>query len=40
MNNCYRVFYDIDIDSRLVIVLAVGRKIGNRLAIGSGQPEL
>jgi mRNA-degrading endonuclease RelE of RelBE toxin-antitoxin system len=30
----YRVFYDVDADERLVIVLAIGQKIGNRLRVG------
>lgn len=33
-NNRYRIFYDVDIETRIVIVLAVGVKIGNRLFIG------
>jgi mRNA-degrading endonuclease RelE of RelBE toxin-antitoxin system len=40
MNNRYRVFYDVDVDSRIVVVLAVGRKMGNRLSIGNEELEL
>ena len=40
MNNRYRVFYDVDVDDWLVIVLAVGRKLGNRLMIGNEEIEL
>lgn len=34
-NNRYRVFYDVDVEDDFVVVLAVGRKVGNRLMIGS-----
>ena len=40
MNNRYRVFYDIDVEDRIVIVLAVGRKLGGRLYIGNEELEL
>lgn len=40
MNNRYRVFYDVDVEDRVVIVLAVGRKLGNRLLVGSEELEL
>ena len=40
MNNRYRVYYDVDVDDWLVIVLAVGRKLGNRLMIGNEEIEL
>jgi hypothetical protein len=33
--NCFRVFYTINLDSREVLVLAIGRKDGNRLFIGA-----
>lgn len=33
-NNRYRVFYDVDGEQGLVIVLAVGRKLRNSLWIG------
>jgi mRNA-degrading endonuclease RelE of RelBE toxin-antitoxin system len=39
-NNRYRVFYDIDLENRLVIVLAVGHKQGNTLIIGKEKIEL
>lgn len=35
INNRYRVFYDIDPEEQTFIVLAIGRKIGNRLFIGN-----
>ena len=38
--NHYRVFYDVDLVSRLVIVLAVGRKMGSTLVIGKEKFEL
>ena len=39
-NNRYRVFYDVDVEDRFVIALAVGRKLGNRLVIGKEEFEL
>jgi mRNA-degrading endonuclease RelE of RelBE toxin-antitoxin system len=39
-NNRYRVFYDVDVESLFVLVLAVGRKSGNRLLIGHEEFEL
>lgn len=39
-NNRYRVFYDLDVDERKVVVLAVGRKVGNGLYIGNEEFEL
>ncbi len=33
-HNRYRVFYDVDMDSGVVVVLAIGHKVGNRLYIG------
>jgi mRNA-degrading endonuclease RelE of RelBE toxin-antitoxin system len=33
-NNRYRIFYDVDIETRVVVVLAIGVKIRNRLMIG------
>ncbi len=39
-HNRYRVFYDVDIENRFVIVLAVGHKLGNRLVIGNEEFEL
>ena len=32
--NRYRVFYDVDIEMRTVLILTVGVKIGNRLFVG------
>lgn len=40
LNNRYRVFYDVDDYDRFVVVLAVGRKLGNRLMIGDEEFEL
>lgn len=40
VNNRYRVFYDIDIESHYVIVLAIGKKAGNRLTIGREEFDL
>lgn len=40
MNNRYRIFYDVDVDDRLVIILAAGRKLGSRLMIGTEEMEL
>ena len=40
LNNRYRIFYDVDIEDRLVIVLAAGRKLGNKLMIGDEEFEL
>ena len=34
INNRFRVFYDVAAEDRIVVVLAVGRKVGNRLYIG------
>ena len=34
INNRYRVFYDVDIEDCIVVVLAVSHKVGNRLVIG------
>lgn len=33
-HNRYRVFYDVDVDNRVVVILAIGRTSGNRLTIG------
>lgn len=33
-SNRYRVYYDVDIDQQVVVVLAVGQKHGNTLFIG------
>jgi mRNA-degrading endonuclease RelE of RelBE toxin-antitoxin system len=35
INNRTRVFYDLDVEDRVVVILAVGRKVGNRLVIGT-----
>jgi mRNA-degrading endonuclease RelE of RelBE toxin-antitoxin system len=36
----YRVFYDINLDDRIVVVVAVGHKSHNRLSIGGEEIEL
>lgn len=38
--NRYRVFYDVLVEDRIVIVLAVGHKRGNRLWIGKEEMDL
>lgn len=38
--NRYRVFYDVDVEDRRVIVLALGRKLGDKLVIGNEELEL
>src|SRR5262245_9915201 len=38
--NVFRVFYSVDLDSRIVSVLAIGRKVGNRLLVGNEEYEL
>jgi mRNA-degrading endonuclease RelE of RelBE toxin-antitoxin system len=32
--NSFRAFYDVDNDARIVLILAIGVKKGNRLFIG------
>lgn len=39
-NNRYRVFYDVDVDDRLVVVLAVAGKSGSLLMIGNEEFKL
>jgi len=39
-HNRYRVFYDVDVESHVVIVLAVGRKVRNGLWIGNEEIRL
>ena len=39
-SNSFRVFYEVDRDGRVVTVLAVGVKEGNRLLIGGKEFEL
>jgi hypothetical protein len=39
-NNCFRVFYDVDSESQVVWVLAVGVKDRSRLLIGGEEYEL
>jgi mRNA-degrading endonuclease RelE of RelBE toxin-antitoxin system len=38
-DNRFRVFYEVDRESRQVFILAVGQKIGNRLSIGREEFE-
>jgi mRNA-degrading endonuclease RelE of RelBE toxin-antitoxin system len=39
-NNQFRVFYEVDRDSREVSILAIGVKRGNRLTLGQEEIEL
>ena len=39
-NNRFRIFYDVDRGERLVVVLAIARKEGNRLFIGKERFQL
>jgi mRNA-degrading endonuclease RelE of RelBE toxin-antitoxin system len=39
-NNRFRIFYDVDRDQRLVVVLAIARKEGNRLFLGKERFQL
>jgi mRNA-degrading endonuclease RelE of RelBE toxin-antitoxin system len=39
-NNRFRVLYDVDEDQRIVNILAVGEKEGNRLIVGGEEVEL
>jgi mRNA-degrading endonuclease RelE of RelBE toxin-antitoxin system len=36
----FRIFYDVDADEKLVVVVAIGRKSHNRLTIGGEEFEL
>ena len=38
--NRFRVYYDVDVDQRQVSILAIGRKQGNLVMIGSEEIEL
>ena len=39
-DNRYRVFYDVDADAQIVVVLAIGRKVRNSLWIGDEEFSL
>jgi mRNA-degrading endonuclease RelE of RelBE toxin-antitoxin system len=39
-DNRYRVFYDVDVDAQIVVVLAIGRKVRNSLLIGDEEFSL
>jgi len=39
-NNCFRALYEVDSEQRVVQVLAVGQKEGNRLIVGGEEVEL
>ena len=39
-DNRFRIFYDVHRDQRLVVVLAVARKVGNALFVGKEKFEL
>ena len=38
--NCFRVYYDIDLNQQLVSILAIGHKRGNRVVIGGEEIQL
>jgi mRNA-degrading endonuclease RelE of RelBE toxin-antitoxin system len=38
-NNRFRVFYEIDLEERIVWILAIGLKAGNRLIVGGEEWE-
>jgi hypothetical protein len=37
--NLFRIFYDVHRDQRLVVVLAIARKVGNQLFVGKEKFE-
>ena len=39
-DNRFRIFYDVHRDRRLVVVLAIGRKVRNQLFVGKERFEL
>jgi len=39
-NNRFRVFYKVNVEKREVLVLAVGKKVGNQLIIGGEEIEI
>jgi mRNA-degrading endonuclease RelE of RelBE toxin-antitoxin system len=39
-DNRFRIFYDVQRDQRLVVVLAIARKVGNQLFVGKEKFEL
>jgi mRNA-degrading endonuclease RelE of RelBE toxin-antitoxin system len=39
-DNRFRIFYDVHRDQRLVVVLAIARKVGNQLFVGKEKFEL
>lgn len=39
-DNRFRIFYDVDRDRRLVVVLAIARKVGSQLFVGKEKFEL
>jgi len=38
--NRFRAYYDVNVDQRQVTILAIGRKQGNRVVIGSEEIEI
>lgn len=38
--NHFRVYYDVDLEQQLVSILAIGRKQGNRVVIGTEEIQL
>ena len=39
-NNRFRVLYAVNVESRRVIIVAIGTKIGNRLIVGKEEHDL
>jgi mRNA-degrading endonuclease RelE of RelBE toxin-antitoxin system len=39
-DNCFRVLYDVDLEARLVQIMAIGEKPRNRLFIGEEEVQL
>lgn len=39
-DNRFRIFYDVDRDQRVVVALAVARKVGSRLFVGKERFDL
>jgi len=39
-DNRFRIFYDVQRDQHLVVVLAIARKVGNQLLVGKEKFEL
>jgi hypothetical protein len=39
-HNRFRAYYDVDVEQTLVVILALGRKHGNRVVIGGEEIQL